>query len=472
MEEGRVQAYDVDNLFRSTHYAQHLKATPRWSRYQPGDISNETWREILHSDSDGLDQARLMIGLTHAFLSQDIDNSAQLSDEDRELLFLSAAVQNWGKVSGEDISYEFLTNNHISERSQNLHKLLDELLPSLGVKRRFIIEKTLYDRTTRLGEVFDAIRRLNCLRTALIAHDKWTHDPNKPGHENLGSLSIGVLSNQLTYLIEYGEKFTPVRNALTATIDKINAIFADKTARSHPFMSQQQTIEAAERAEILWSRSHGDKSSPDTRGEVKKQTIFSPESLFEKRYIDNKVTLQAIANSLKALGMRIVLTSGSFDLLHVGHAKYIEKAAEYGDVLIVGVDSDEKIKSRKGPTRPIVGEDERLRLLSHLRGVGLLTLKHPDEKKWGLIDLIKPDILIVTAETYTADEIKELENGHCGRVIVLEPQATTSTTAKIRQIEMGGRSTLLDRIESTLAEEGIPEDTRRRLGKIVSELQR
>ena len=114
--------------------------------------------------------------------------------------------------------------------------------------------------------------------------------------------------------------------------------------------------------------------------------------------------------------MRIVLTSGSFDLLHVGHAKYIEKAAEYGDVLIVGVDSDEKIKSRKGPTRPIVGEDERLRLLSHLRGVGLLTLKHPDEKKWGLIDLIKPDILIVTAETYTADEIKELENGHCERL--------------------------------------------------------
>lgn len=133
---------------------------------------------------------------------------------------------------------------------------------------------------------------------------------------------------------------------------------------------------------------------------------------------------------------KIVLTQGSFDMVHIGHARYCEKAKSYGDVLIVGVDSDEKVRERKGADRPIVPEDERLEMLTHLRAVDLVVLKALKEPKWELIKLIKPDVLVATKQTYTEKQLKELLDW-CGRVVVLEPMATTSTSAKLRRMQMG-----------------------------------
>jgi cytidyltransferase-like protein len=116
--------------------------------------------------------------------------------------------------------------------------------------------------------------------------------------------------------------------------------------------------------------------------------------------------------------------------------RYLEKASQHGDVLVVGVDSDEKIRRRKGPDRPIVDEKERTQMISHVRGVTYITLKQPSETKWELIKAVRPDILIATAETYTSEEVKELEKLYCGKVVVLEPQATTSTSARIRTLNL------------------------------------
>lgn len=138
----------------------------------------------------------------------------------------------------------------------------------------------------------------------------------------------------------------------------------------------------------------------------------------------------------RAEGKRIVLTQGSFDLVHIGHARYCEEAKKHGDILIVGVDSDEKVRSRKGPDRPVVPEDERLEMLTYLASVDHVVLKDVDDKKWNLIRLIKPDVLIATKQTYTPEKIKKLEK-ICGKVVVLEPRATTSTSAKIRRLQIG-----------------------------------
>jgi rfaE bifunctional protein nucleotidyltransferase chain/domain len=135
-------------------------------------------------------------------------------------------------------------------------------------------------------------------------------------------------------------------------------------------------------------------------------------------------------------GKSIVLTQGTFDMLHIGHARYLTEAKSHGDVLFVGVDSDEKVRQRKGPDRPVVPENERVEMLTYLSTVDHVVLKPANEEKWLLIKLIKPDVLISTKETYTADQVKELEK-LCGKVVVLEPMATTSTSAKIRQVQIG-----------------------------------
>lgn len=156
---------------------------------------------------------------------------------------------------------------------------------------------------------------------------------------------------------------------------------------------------------------------------------------------------------------KIVLTQGSFDMIHIGHGRYCEEAKKYGDVLFIGVDSDEKVAARKGPDRPVVPQDERLEMLTFFKSVDHVVLKDQQKEKWELIRLIRPDTLIATEETYTPSQIEELKK-LCKEVVILEPMATTSTSAKLRRVQMGAAKKvgqdiskkLIKTIEDALAE--------------------
>lgn len=165
--------------------------------------------------------------------------------------------------------------------------------------------------------------------------------------------------------------------------------------------------------------------------------IFGDKTSFDHRYIPDHKKLETSVALWKQLGLKIVLTSGTFDLFHIGHAQYLEKAKELGDVLIVGVDSDARVKKRKGPERPVVPEGERVLILSHVRHVDVVTLKNLDDPINHLIKLVRPDILIVSESTKHANNEVDEKAQYCGEIIVLEPQATTSTSAKLRLIQMG-----------------------------------
>lgn len=143
-----------------------------------------------------------------------------------------------------------------------------------------------------------------------------------------------------------------------------------------------------------------------------------------------------VAQEYKKTGKSIVLTQGSFDLIHIGHGRYLSKAKQQGDILFVGLDCDEKIQSRKGPDRPVVPEAERAEMLTYLSPVDHVVLKPAKAPKWQLIKTLKPDVLIATEATYTEAQLKEL-NQWCGQVVVLKSQATTSTSAKLRRLQIG-----------------------------------
>jgi D-glycero-beta-D-manno-heptose 1-phosphate adenylyltransferase len=169
-------------------------------------------------------------------------------------------------------------------------------------------------------------------------------------------------------------------------------------------------------------------------------SLFADASNFEQRFVEDYSKIEETVNALRTLGFKVVLTSGSFDILHEGHSMYLEAARQFGDFLIVGLDSDEKIRARKGDNRPVVPQMERLRMVTHQRGVGLVTLKYTDHPKWALIKAVRPDVLVATEETYTPEAIKELEASYCGRVEVLGRMATVSTSARLREViqrEMG-----------------------------------
>lgn len=166
--------------------------------------------------------------------------------------------------------------------------------------------------------------------------------------------------------------------------------------------------------------------------------IFGNGTNLEDRYIPDHKKLAVLVKSWKDLGLKIVLTSGTYDLFHVGHAEYLERAKEQGDLLIVGVDSDLKVKARKGPNRPVVPESERLQILSHLRHVDAITLKLHTEKANGLIKLIRPDVLVLSKSTNHKKEDIDEKKKYCGKVVLLPPQAETSTSAKVRLLHVSG----------------------------------
>lgn len=137
---------------------------------------------------------------------------------------------------------------------------------------------------------------------------------------------------------------------------------------------------------------------------------------------------------LKRCHPPVVLTSGTFDLLNIGHEEYLDVAASYGGALIVGVDSDEKVKQRKGPGRPICCQQTRMTSVSCHPSVSLVILKNSHAVKWSLIQAVHPDVLIVSRPTYSEGALADLSY-YSERVVVIERTGSLSTSYLIRSAE-------------------------------------
>jgi D-beta-D-heptose 7-phosphate kinase/D-beta-D-heptose 1-phosphate adenosyltransferase len=98
-------------------------------------------------------------------------------------------------------------------------------------------------------------------------------------------------------------------------------------------------------------------------------------------------------DALKAQGKKIVFTNGCFDILHVGHVTYLQKAKDLGDVLVIGLNSDASVASIKGPTRPIIPQAERAAVISALESADFVILFDEDTPQ-NLIEYIRPHILV------------------------------------------------------------------------------
>ena len=130
--------------------------------------------------------------------------------------------------------------------------------------------------------------------------------------------------------------------------------------------------------------------------------------------------IKSIRSKLKADNKKVVFTNGCFDILHAGHIDYLNKAKELGDVLIVGLNSDNSVKRIKGDKRPIINQEERVKIISNLKPVDYVVFFDEDTQS-ELINELLPDVLIkgadwkineiIGAETVLANggEVKTIE---------------------------------------------------------------
>jgi len=153
-----------------------------------------------------------------------------------------------------------------------------------------------------------------------------------------------------------------------------------------------------------------------------------------KQKIRERKDLLRIIKNLKAKGKRIVFTNGCFDLLHIGHIRYLEKARALGDALVVGVNSDSSVRKLKGPKRPVLPVKERTEILSGLGCVDYITI-FDERDPLKLITSLHPDVLVKGGD-WTKDQIvgSEVVERSGGKVVTIPFVKGTSTSNLINII--------------------------------------
>ena len=135
-------------------------------------------------------------------------------------------------------------------------------------------------------------------------------------------------------------------------------------------------------------------------------------------------------------GKKIVFTNGCFDILHRGHVEYLIAARQHGDLLVIGVNTDASVKILKGDDRPLVGEQDRVFLLSQLLSVDAVVL-FSEETPYNLICDIKPDVLVKGGD-YSVSEVvgRDVVEASGGKVVIIPLIPGRSTSSIIKKVRL------------------------------------
>jgi D-beta-D-heptose 7-phosphate kinase/D-beta-D-heptose 1-phosphate adenosyltransferase len=174
-------------------------------------------------------------------------------------------------------------------------------------------------------------------------------------------------------------------------------------------------------------------------------STVSPEEIIEEvgrghrdsvAKVKNLDVLESLINREQEKGKRVVFTNGCFDLLHAGHVKYLQKARSFGDLLILGLNSDASVRRLKGANRPLIDEEERAHLLAALDCIDYVVL-FDEDTPLRLIETLKPDILVkggdYTREGVVGHEVVESYGGRVELVEFVDGKSTTGIIEKILQ---------------------------------------
>lgn len=171
------------------------------------------------------------------------------------------------------------------------------------------------------------------------------------------------------------------------------------------------------------------------------------------RFTSDYQELARIRDLLREMGYTVSMTQGVWDLLHPGHLKYLEETKRRGDISIVAVDTDAYVAIRKSTPnerRPVVPMVDRVQILSSLRTVDIIAARDIAEHQhdpYAVIKVVRPDVLVMSRTTKdVTEQDHEALREFCGRVDVLDPQADTSTTARLRELLIDGAAGLADHL--------------------------
>lgn len=145
--------------------------------------------------------------------------------------------------------------------------------------------------------------------------------------------------------------------------------------------------------------------------------------------------LTNIVDNLKAAGKTVVFTNGCFDVLHVGHVRYLAAARALGDCLIVGLNSDDSVRGLKGPTRPVNAECDRAEVLAALAAVDYVVI-FSERTAENLVAILRPDIYVKGGD-YRVEDLPEAKVvvAYGGKTVLIPEVPGKSTTNVVEKIK-------------------------------------
>jgi D-beta-D-heptose 7-phosphate kinase/D-beta-D-heptose 1-phosphate adenosyltransferase len=181
-------------------------------------------------------------------------------------------------------------------------------------------------------------------------------------------------------------------------------------------------------------------TAPILRAELARELGQGGDRLSDK--IRTPAELRLLVPHLQAQGKKVVFTNGCFDLLHGGHIKFLEASRRLGDVLVVALDSDASVRQVKGEGRPVISEDERLRILAALSAVDYVTIFTSDQLS-ELLSALHPDVL-TKGSNYSQEQVAghEIVRGYGGEIKLLPITDSVSISNLIERIRNGEKEQL------------------------------
>lgn len=154
----------VSKKFAESKYGDSLRAQVRWNRYRPKHVSVEQWAEILEDETYTLSHMQDCLKGAKRFLKH-LKSEQNLEKQDEAFILLAAAIHDWGKCasstnSSKDISWDQKTVEDMNRERETFKELFDSFIGKDEIKLKYIIEQTIFNASSRLGEIFSSIERL------------------------------------------------------------------------------------------------------------------------------------------------------------------------------------------------------------------------------------------------------------------------------------------------------------------------
>lgn len=212
--------------FKNSPEGKILKNRIRYKKYKPINTSNEKWQNIL-----GIDINTIFHNLTIYHIAQEFTEEPEisLSEEEKDLLFLSAIIHNWGEARGPEIPCDLKTKEEEKKEIERLKEITNQIAIEIFPEKKLykkclqVINEIITNKKTKLGRMFWAIEYFAYLETALSAWDQSLKNPKIK--ENLQWIVVNTWCENFTQLMEFSKEYPLIKKTLKENINTIDNSF-------------------------------------------------------------------------------------------------------------------------------------------------------------------------------------------------------------------------------------------------------